>query len=92
MANMYILITFCVYYNTCFLVHSWTDDMLCGLVPANRLKRSEARIFNGTVAHLGKHPWMVFLKIGESGRAFETCSAAIIKADWLITAAHCFDE
>ena len=43
------------------------------------------RIMNGQQAEIGKHPWMVYIKITTGG----ICGGSLISDQWIVTAAHC---
>jgi len=49
----------------------------------------ESRIVGGEESHAGKYPWMV--TIGKSSHGL-SCGGAIINKDWILSAAHCFDD
>ncbi|XP_053436893.1 transmembrane protease serine 9 [Nycticebus coucang] len=57
----------------------------CGLQPA---WKTAGRIVGGVEASPGEFPWQVSLR--ENKEHF--CGATIISAQWLVSAAHCFNE
>jgi len=59
-------------------------DSACGLSEVNHI----VRIVNGTDSKLGYWPWQAYL-------AFEPeslCGGTLINDEWVLTAAHCFDQ
>ena len=52
----------------------------CGIAP---ISFNDNRIVNGTDALLGEFPYQV--SVGQF------CGGSLIKAEWVLTAAHCFD-
>ncbi|XP_030878595.1 transmembrane protease serine 9-like [Leptonychotes weddellii] len=57
----------------------------CGLQPG---WKTAGRIVGGMEASPGEFPWQVSLR--ENNEHF--CGAAIVGAQWLVSAAHCFNE
>ncbi|KAM8926835.1 transmembrane protease serine 9 isoform 3-T3 [Lycaon pictus] len=57
----------------------------CGLQPG---WKTEGRIVGGMEASPGEFPWQVSLR--ENNEHF--CGAAVVRARWLVSAAHCFNE
>lgn len=44
------------------------------------------RIFLGTAALPGSHPWMAAIYIGKS----DFCAGTLVSSCWIVSAAHCF--
>ncbi|XP_055970165.1 plasma kallikrein isoform X2 [Sorex fumeus] len=53
--------------------------------------KTSARIVGGTDSSWGEWPWQVSLQVKLSGRS-HVCGGSIIARQWILTAAHCFDE
>jgi hypothetical protein len=47
------------------------------------------RIVNGEEASPGKWPWQVSLQIRAGAQYHHFCGGSLIRADWVVTAAHC---
>nr|XP_015802394.2 hepatocyte growth factor activator [Nothobranchius furzeri] len=59
---------------------------LCGTKHKKRLTVPRGRIFGGTSALPGTHPWMAAIYIGQS----DFCAGSLISPCWIVAAAHCF--
>ncbi|XP_078685659.1 complement factor B-like [Branchiostoma floridae x Branchiostoma belcheri] len=61
-----------------------------GLVPVGGRDRPRSRIYGGTDSKKGAWPWQtaLFLKT-EQGNNKYFCGASLLKARWVVTAAHC---
>ncbi|NWI69211.1 HABP2 protein, partial [Todus mexicanus] len=55
-------------------------------------QRTLMRIYGGAKTKAGKHPWMASLQLKASKRSEHFCGGVLIKACWVLTAAHCIDE
>ena len=51
-----------------------------------------ARIFNGPDAEYGEAPWTVYLEFRRFGLYSQSCTGVLITFEWVLTAAHCFDD
>uniref|UniRef100_A0A8C3J231 Hyaluronan binding protein 2 n=1 Tax=Calidris pygmaea TaxID=425635 RepID=A0A8C3J231_9CHAR len=60
----------------------------CGQPEIQTLKR----IYGGAKTTAGKHPWMASLQIKTSKRSRHFCGGVLIKACWVLTAAHCIEQ
>uniref|UniRef100_A0A3Q2ZUZ0 trypsin n=1 Tax=Kryptolebias marmoratus TaxID=37003 RepID=A0A3Q2ZUZ0_KRYMA len=58
---------------------------VCGTKHKKRLAVARGRIFGGTSALPGTHPWMAAIYIGPS----DFCAGSLISSCWIVTAAHC---
>nr|AUI10827.1 putative PQM protease precursor [Ancylometes rufus] len=52
----------------------------------------QARIVNGIVTTRGKYPWMVSIHQKISNGIKHICGGSILNENWIVTAAHCFDQ
>nr|AUI10835.1 putative PQM protease precursor [Zoropsis spinimana] len=52
----------------------------------------QGRIVNGSVAQPGKYPWMVSIQENVNGNWKHICGGSILNENWIVTAAHCFDQ
>ncbi|XP_013874993.1 hepatocyte growth factor activator [Austrofundulus limnaeus] len=59
---------------------------VCGTRHKKRLAVPRGRIFGGTSALPGMHPWMAAIYIGQS----DFCAGSLISSCWIVSAAHCF--
>ncbi|NXY42061.1 HABP2 protein, partial [Ceuthmochares aereus] len=56
------------------------------------IQRPLQKIYGGAKTTAGKHPWMASLQTGTSRRKKHFCGGALIKACWVLTAAHCIEH
>ncbi|NXN35740.1 HABP2 protein, partial [Rhinoptilus africanus] len=56
------------------------------------IQRTLTRIYGGAKTAAGKHPWMASLQIKTSQRSRHVCGGVLIKACWVLTAAHCIEQ
>ncbi|XP_051474822.1 hyaluronan-binding protein 2 isoform X2 [Apus apus] len=56
------------------------------------VQRTLKRIYGGAKTTAGKHPWMASLQMKTSKRSTHFCGGVLIKACWVLTAAHCIEE
>ncbi|NXU51713.1 HABP2 protein, partial [Turnix velox] len=68
---------------------STSDEMFktCGQPEIQRAPLK--RIYGGAKSTAGKHPWMASLQTKTSRRSSHLCGGVLIKACWVLTAAHC---
>ena len=56
----------------------------------------QPRIVNGEVADEHAYPWMAYLLLtfdnSKGGKDVYSCGASLINKQWLLSAAHCFDD
>nr|AUI10834.1 putative PQM protease precursor [Anyphaena accentuata] len=50
------------------------------------------RIVNGTISKPGAYPWMVSIHESFKGKWGHVCGGSILNENWIVTAAHCFDQ
>ncbi|XP_013889514.1 cationic trypsin [Austrofundulus limnaeus] len=64
----------------------------CGLASLNT--KEESRIVGGQTATPGAWPWQAYLQIPVSGSStsFSLCGGSLISNQWVLTAAHCFQN
>ncbi|XP_055297288.1 trypsin 3A1-like isoform X2 [Sitodiplosis mosellana] len=77
----------------CFFMNA----LLCSLVTGSEKAffNSSPRIVGGKVANITNHPYVAYLKLFHNyflPRDYSECVAVILSKDWLLTAAHCFDD
>ncbi|XP_055003043.1 plasma kallikrein [Sorex araneus] len=53
--------------------------------------KTSARIVGGTDSSWGEWPWQVSVQVKLTGLS-HVCGGSIIASQWILTAAHCFDE
>jgi len=58
----------------------------CGVMSSQGRRRK--RIVGGSLSSVGRWPWLAALRSQLTGA--HTCSGALIKGGWVVTAAHCF--
>ncbi|XP_040038449.2 hepatocyte growth factor activator serine protease isoform X1 [Gasterosteus aculeatus] len=58
----------------------------CGKKHQKRRSVAMGRIFLGTAALPGSHPWMAAIYIGKS----DFCAGTLVSSCWIVSAAHCF--
>ncbi|NWW70072.1 HABP2 protein, partial [Climacteris rufus] len=56
------------------------------------VRRSFKRIYGGSKATPGKHPWMASLQIQTPDGNEHFCGGVLIKSCWVLTAAHCLEN
>ncbi|NXC80241.1 HABP2 protein, partial [Cercotrichas coryphoeus] len=56
------------------------------------VRRTLKKIYGGSKATAGKHPWMAFLNIQTRDGTAHLCGGVLIKSCWVLTAAHCLEE
>ncbi|CAL4218432.1 unnamed protein product, partial [Meganyctiphanes norvegica] len=69
----------------------------CGIssVSAPELNIQGTRIIGGQAADYGEYPWQViiFLFLGTGAtQGLGLCGGSLIKKNWVLTAAHCFQD
>lgn len=52
----------------------------------------QPRIINGEDADLGEFPWQVAILEDANGGFSQSCGGTLIAANWVLSAAHCFDD
>ncbi|KAM6980840.1 elastase-1-like [Aplochiton taeniatus] len=52
----------------------------------------EGRVVGGEVAQPNSWPWQISLQYLSGGSYYHTCGGTLIKAGWVMTAAHCVDS
>ncbi|NXG22254.1 HABP2 protein, partial [Grallaria varia] len=50
------------------------------------------RIFGGSKARAGKHPWMASVQMKTPDGNEHMCGGVLIKSCWVLSAGHCFEE
>ncbi|NXY23402.1 HABP2 protein, partial [Atrichornis clamosus] len=56
------------------------------------VRRTLKRIYGGSKATPGKHPWMASLQIQAADGNEHFCGGVLIKSCWVLTAAHCLEN
>ncbi|NWR46681.1 HABP2 protein, partial [Regulus satrapa] len=56
------------------------------------VRRTLKKIYGGSKATPGKHPWMAFLQIQTENGDKYLCGGVLIKSCWVLTAAHCLED
>ncbi|NXU02146.1 HABP2 protein, partial [Buphagus erythrorhynchus] len=56
------------------------------------VRRTLKKIYGGSKATPGKHPWMAFLQIQTQDGHNHMCGGVLIKSCWVLTAAHCVEK
>ncbi|XP_027590056.1 acrosin-like [Pipra filicauda] len=85
---------------TCGFAHSSWENCggICGLRPAvydyEHLADyfEETRVVGGTGAKEGAWPWLISIKHPRIPGTRHLCGGSLISAEWVLTAAHCFDD
>ncbi|XP_070533196.1 suppressor of tumorigenicity 14 protein-like [Ptychodera flava] len=66
-----------------------SDELVCEC-GTRTMTGASTRVVGGVNANLGDWPWQVSLQSSVNGIHF--CGGALVAPDWVLTAAHCFDE
>ncbi|NXQ50453.1 HABP2 protein, partial [Catharus fuscescens] len=56
------------------------------------VRRTVKKIYGGSKARPGKHPWMAYVDIHTTDGEEHFCGGVLIKSCWVLTAAHCLDK
>ncbi|NXR82862.1 HABP2 protein, partial [Pycnonotus jocosus] len=56
------------------------------------VRGSLKKVYGGSKATPGKHPWMAFLQIQTPDGNQHLCGGVLIKSCWVLTAAHCLEN
>lgn len=55
------------------------------------VRRTVKKIYGGSKARPGKHPWMAYVDIHTTDGEEHFCGGVLIKSCWVLTAAHCLE-
>lgn len=67
---------------------SW---MFPHLVNETKNDSRQGRIINGELAALGQFPFQVLMYMTSDGNSWYTCGGALVKKNFILTAAHCIE-
>nr|AUI10831.1 putative PQM protease precursor [Viridasius fasciatus] len=75
-----------------FLFCGYSSGKLYTVTGCGKSLVSVSRIVNGAVSKPGAYPWMVSIHENVSGTWKHICGGSILNENWIVTAAHCFDQ
>nr|AUI10840.1 putative PQM protease precursor [Hogna radiata] len=74
------------------LLTGYTYGKLYTVKDCGKATVPQARIVDGEVSKRGKYPWMVSVQQWYGDKLRPICGGAILNENWIVTAAHCFDQ
>nr|AUI10839.1 putative PQM protease precursor [Alopecosa marikovskyi] len=74
------------------LLTGYTSGKLYTVKDCGKVSVPQGRIVDGEVSARGKYPWMVSVQQWYGNKLRPICGGAILNENWIVTAAHCFDQ